>query len=634
MAPSDTHRKLTAILCADVAGYSRLMGADEEATIETLTAYRRVFISHIATRRGSVVDAKGDAILAEFSSVVDAVSSAVEIQRELAEINAELPEDRRMDFRIGINLDDVVVKDDVIYGDGVNVAARLESLAEPGGICISRPVHDQVESKLKLEYDFLGEQQVKNIAKPVRAYKVLLEPGQALTRTERALRKLARGWRKGALVAMAAVLVALVAALAWNLYRQSVVESALAAFEKEAAFPLPEKPSIAVLAFQNMSNDPQQEYFSDGLSENIITRLTGLSGLLVIARNSSFKYKGQPVDVRQVGRELGVRFVLEGSVQQAAGQIRINVQLIDAATGNHLWAESYDRQMQDVFAIQDEITEEVVTELAVQLTSGEQARLYHRGTDNIQANTLFLRALKDFRVMKRGANHQARIRLEKALALDPDYSAAYMLLSISHSMAVMHKWSKNYREDIGRAETLAKQALALDESNSGAYAALSFLHVIKKEYGLAIAEGEKAVALNPNMGDAHAILATAFLFSGRPEDAIPMIKTAMRLSPYYPDSYLGLLGLSLSAVGRYESAVVAANSLLERNPDTGHSAHVMLALSQAALGRMDETRAATEKILQANPKFSTKQFVGRSPFNFPTVRERISELLREAGLPE
>ncbi|MBW7998534.1 MAG: adenylate/guanylate cyclase domain-containing protein, partial [Candidatus Glassbacteria bacterium] len=396
MDPSDTHRKLTAILSADVAGYSRLMGADEEATIETLTAYRKVFLSYIENHRGRVVDAKGDAILAEFSSVVDAVSSAVEIQRELAAKNAALPDDRRMDFRIGINLGDVVVKDDVIYGDGVNVAARLESLAEPGGICISRPVYDQVESKLKLEYDFLGEQQVKNIAKPVRAYKVLLEPGQAPTRTERALRKLARGWRKAALAATVTVLVALVAALAWNLYRQSVSDSALAAFEKEAAFPLPNKPSIAVLAFDNLSGDPEQEYFSDGLSENLITTLAKIPQLFVIARNSSFKYKGQQVDVRQVGRELGVRYVLEGSVQKAGDHIRITAQLIDAATGNHLWAGSYDREQKDIFQVMDDVTWQVVKELEVKLTYGEMVRHAMKGTKNFAALEIYLKAVHKF----------------------------------------------------------------------------------------------------------------------------------------------------------------------------------------------------------------------------------------------
>ncbi len=336
-----TQRKLTAILCADVAGYSRLMGDDEEATIETLTAYRKVFTSEIKKHRGRVVDAKGDAILAEFASVVDAVNGAVEIQRKLAEQNAELPDERRMDFRIGINLGDVVVKDGVIYGDGVNIAARVEALAEPGGICISRPVFDQVESKLNLECEYLGEQKVKNIAKPVRAYKV------NLTQPERG-----------------------------EQVEQPEAVSTASLVPDGISLELPDKPSIAVLAFENMSGDSEQEYFSDGIAEDIITDLSKLSELFVIARNASFSYKGKAVLPQQVGRELGVRYILEGSVRKAGNRVRINAQLIDASTEKHLWAERYDRELKDIFALQDELTEKIVRALDVTLISGEQARFW------------------------------------------------------------------------------------------------------------------------------------------------------------------------------------------------------------------------------------------------------------------
>ncbi|MCZ6472307.1 MAG: adenylate/guanylate cyclase domain-containing protein, partial [SAR324 cluster bacterium] len=336
-ANKGTQRKLTAILCADVVGYSRLMGDDEEATIEILTAYRKVFTSKIKKHRGRVVDAKGDAILAEFAAVTDSVSCAVEIQQGLAERNIKLADNRRMDFRIGVNLGEVMVKGEEIYGDGINVAARLESLAEPGGICISRNVYDQVKNKLKLEYEYLGEQQVKNIAEPVRAYNVNFTQSDDDKKVE-----------------------------------QPVPISADSLIPGGISLELPDRPSIAVLAFENMSSDPDQEYFSDGITEDIITDLSKISNLFVIARNASFTYKGRSVNPKQVAGELGVRFVLEGSVRKAGSRVRITAQLIEAATDSHLWAERYDRELEDVFAVQDDITFEIVTALDVKLVKGEQ----------------------------------------------------------------------------------------------------------------------------------------------------------------------------------------------------------------------------------------------------------------------
>jgi len=318
VATSDVQRKLTAILCTDVVGYSRLMGDDPEGTLATLTKYRKVFSDKIQEYKGRVVNAPGDSLLADFTSVVDAVSCAVDIQRELAERNQELPDTRRMDFRIGVNLGDVLVQDGDIYGDGVNVAARLESLAEPGGICISGNVQDQVKARLPLHFEYMGEQQVKNIADPVRAYRVLTKPGDAAHRVIGAKRKLATQWRRAVLAAAMLVVVGGGSFLGWNYYQQSASNAALAAFENEAAFTLPDKPSIAVLAFANLSNDPEQEYFSDGIAESITTRLASLTDIFVIARNSAFIYKGKPVDIRRVSREQGVRYVLEGSAKKDA----------------------------------------------------------------------------------------------------------------------------------------------------------------------------------------------------------------------------------------------------------------------------------------------------------------------------
>jgi len=372
MSEEPVKRKLSAILSADVKGYSRLMGEDEVATIRTLEDYRQVVSGLIKKHRGRVVDSPGDNVLAEFASVVDAVQSAVEIQKELKERNAGLPENRKMQFRIGINLGDVVEEGERIYGDGVNVAARIEGLAEGGGICISGTAFDQVKNKLKLGYEYLGDHTVKNIAEPVRVYKVLMEPehaGKVIGET----RPQPKQWRWAAIGAVAILIIVSGVFAIWNFYLRPDVEPA--SLEK-LAFPLPEKPSIAVLPFTNMSEDPKQEYFSDGITEEIITALSKTPKMLVIGRNSTFSYKGKPVKVHQVAEELGVQYVLEGSVRKAGDKIRITAQLIDALTGHHLWAERYDKDLKDIFALQDEITRKIFTALQVKLTEGEHARLW------------------------------------------------------------------------------------------------------------------------------------------------------------------------------------------------------------------------------------------------------------------
>jgi TolB-like protein/class 3 adenylate cyclase len=352
----DFKRKLTAILSADVKGYSRLMGEDEEATVRTITAYRKVITEVVQKHRGRVVDSPGDNILAEFASVVDAVRGAVEIQEELKVRNAELPEKRRMEFRIGVNLGDVIHEEERIYGDGVNVAARVESLAEAGGICISRSAYDQVKNKLTLGYENLGEYSVKNIAEPVRIYKVLMDPESAGKVIGERRVEPKRGLRV-AIAAVIAFLLVVGGAVLWKSYQPTVSPPEEVASEKKMAFPLPDKPSLAVLPFDNMSGDSSQDYFSDGITESIITALSNVSNLFVIARNSTFTYKGKPVKVQQVAEELGIRFVLEGSVQRSGDRVRITAQLNDALTGHHLWAENYDREIGDIFALQDDITE-------------------------------------------------------------------------------------------------------------------------------------------------------------------------------------------------------------------------------------------------------------------------------------
>jgi len=631
----DTHRKLTAILCADVVGYSRLMGADEEATIETLTAYRKVFTSEIKKHRGRVVDAKGDAILAEFASVVDAVNGAVEIQRELAEKNTEFSDDRRMDFRIGINLGDVVVKDDVIYGDGVNVAARLESLAEPGGICISRPVHDQVRAKVDLEYDYLGEHKVKNIAEPVRVYKVLLKPGQAPTRLRQAARTLARSKRKIALGVVAAVVVALVAVVGWNYYQQRTAAAALAVFEQEVDYPLPEKPSIAILAFENMSGDPEQEYFGDSLSENIITGLAGVDDLFVIARNSSFKYKGKSVDVRQIGRELGVRYVLEGTVQKAEKRVRVTAQLIDAATGHHLWAGRYDQELVDFFALQDEITRNIMGELLGKLIWGESSRGIVSSTKNLDALAALYRADKHFKRWGKKDMLLAREWTLKAIALDPNFPQAYSALAWSYILPVFFGYSDSPGEDLLQGGEHAKKALALSSGKSG-LAPLGYIQMIKKEHTQAIATFEKAVAVRPSDARFHAFLSRSLDFNGQPAEAIKEMKIAMRLAPFYPEWWLSALALTYFNNTQYEKAVEACLNLRKRGSSRTWWLRTIIA-SYMALGKEAEARAEVKKYLVAEPDASlatTRKYFKPWPYREFSWLDRMNEFLRKAGLPD
>ena len=413
-----------AILSADVKGYSRLMGEDEEATVRTITAHRKVITSVIQKYRGRVVDSPGDNILAEFVSVVDAVQSAVEIQEVVRAKNAELPDERKMEFRVGINLGDVIQEGERIYGDGVNIAARVEGLADPGGICISGSAYEQIENKLALGYDYIGEHTVKNIVKPIRVYRVPTGPEILQKVTEE--KRPAPSWQRTALAVVIALVVVAGGVAIWKTYRPSP-QMEVASVEK-MAFPLPDKPSIAVLPFTNLSDDPEQDYFSDGLTEEIISALGSVPRLFVIARNSTFTYKGKPVKVQQVAEELGVRYVLEGSVRKSGDKMRITAQLIDALNGHHLWAKRYDRNLSDIFAVQDEITKKIITAMQVKLTEGEQIRAAARGTANLEAYLKCLQAKEYIQLVNIESIALAKQLAEEAIALDPEYAWAYYTL--------------------------------------------------------------------------------------------------------------------------------------------------------------------------------------------------------------
>ncbi|MGH8008053.1 MAG: adenylate/guanylate cyclase domain-containing protein, partial [Candidatus Binatia bacterium] len=547
--PQGVERKLTAILSADVKGYSRLMSEDEVATIRTLTAYREVIGARVHQHRGRVVDSPGDNLLAEFASVVDAVQCAVEIQQALKIKNAPLPDSRKMEFRIGINLGDVVVEGERIYGDGVNIAARLEGLAEAGGICISGTVYDQVENKLALDYEYIGEQAVKNIARPVRVYRVQSAPGGAASPVSQ---------------------------------------------DKAPVLTLPDKPSIAVLPFANLSGDAEQEYFSDGITEDLITDLSKLSGLFVIARYSVFAYKGKATQVGQIGTELGVRYVLEGSVRKAGNRVRITAQLIDATNSYHLWAERYDRELQDIFAVQDDVTQQIVAALKVTLTQGEQKRLGRTPTDNLEAYDCYLRGLECYAHRTHEAVMQARQMFEKVLVLDPAFAAASVWLSRTYLTEWIFQWSQD-PQTLEQVLRLAQKAVALDDSLPAAHETLSLAYVGKKQHAQALAEAEKAVALDPNDASARVTLGEILSLAGRPEEALQLIDQAMRLNPHYPPSYLFALGQALYLTGQHEEAVHAFKRVLTRNPDY-LTACVLLASVSSELGREEEARLAVAAV--------------------------------------
>jgi len=632
-------RRLAAIFSTDVQGYSRLMGEDEVATIRTITAYREVMATLIQQHRGRVVDSPGDNLLAEFASVVEAVQCAVAIQRELRVRNAELQPHRRMEFRIGLNLGDVIAEGERIYGDGVNIAARLEGLAEAGGLCISGTVYDQVKTRLALGYEDLGAQAVKNIAEPVRVYRVRLEPeavapaaseqeemlvvgagrtqpkkGDAAHRVLRLLRQ------KGVLALLGLVLILGGLVAGWQRYLAT----------RSPVLAVPAKPSIAVLPFANLSGDPAQDYFSDGMTEVLITDLSKVADLFVIARNSVFTYKGKAVEVSRVGKELGVRYVLEGSVLKAGDKVRITAQLVDATTAYHLWSERYDRDLQNIFALQDELAQKILLALRVKLTPAEQARFRRAPTANLEAYDYFLRGRESYWRFTKEANVQAQQMFERAISLDPQYAAAYAALSTSRFQDWRNGWSP--QSALEQVLALAQKAVELDDSLPLAQRALSFVYLWKKQHDRAMAAAERSLALDPNDADSHLTLAGVLNFAGRPEEAIGVMAQAMRLNPAYPVQYLVRLGTAYHLTGRYEEAITAAQRALARNPNV-FGAHELLALSASELGREKEARAAVAELLKLAPNFPLLETQKLTlPYKDPAIVERHLDLLHRVGV--
>jgi adenylate cyclase len=625
MAEKGFKRKLTVILSTDVVEYSRLMGEDEEATVRTITASREVLTALIQQHNGKVLDSPGDNLLAEFVSVVDAVQCAVAVQKEIKARNDQLPENRRMQFRIGINLGDVIQEEERIYGDGVNIAARLEGLANPGGICISKTAFDQIESKLPYGYEFLGDQPVKNIAKPVSAYRVLMEPRVTVAGEKVKAPKAPLWQRKTALVGALILIVAIIGVGVWSTYfRATSIEPASV---EKMAFPLPEKPSIAVLPFTNMSGDPEQEYFSDGLTEDLITALSKYRGLFVISRNSVFTYKGQAVKPEQVREELGVRYMLEGSVRKGGKRVRITAQLIDTTTGGHQWAERYDRELKDIFTLQDEITQQIVSALGVKFKQIEQERALRKDTANLNAFDYNWRGWWYYQRFTKEDNEQARRMFEKAIEIEPKFADAYAGLGLTYYEQWVRLWSQD-PQSLERAFELAKRAIALDDSRSAAYTLLSHVYLWRKQHAQAIAEQEKAIALNPNDAYGYADLAETLIWAGKPSEALGLVEKAMRLNPHYPANFLYTLGSAYSRMERYEEAVAALKRVLTRSPD--HiGGHLLLATIYSEVGREEEARAHVAEALRVSPQLSLEVLRQRLPAALP---ERVIDALRKAGL--
>lgn len=584
-------RKLAAIFAADMVGYSRLMAADEEGTIARQKTHSEALIDpKIAEHGGRIVKLMGDGMLVEFASVVDAVHCAIEVQQGFAEREDDVPIDRRIRYRIGINLGDIVVDGDDILGDGVNVAARMEALAPPGGICISDVVHQSLAGKIDLAFEDLGEQQLKNIERPVRVF-----------------------------------------ALSFDAEKGVADRAAEANDVRPLA--LPDKPSIAVLAFTNMSGDSEQEYFGDGIAEDIIISLSKISSLFVIARNSSFAYKNKATDIRDVARDLGVQYVLEGSVRKGGQRLRITAQLIEATTGNHLWAERYDRDLEDIFDVQDEITQEITTALQVQLTEGEQVRLRRRQTTSLEAWDLYVRARTNFFKLTPEALVQTREQLDRALELDPNFAAPWSLLAWVHHAEGGLGWSVSSDASFEAGANAALKALEIDDADGDALSILGAIRTHQRRYDEGEEVGRKAIELSPSTSDAYVQYARLMNLTGRAEQAKILIEKAMRLCPIYPALYLSQLALSYRMLGLYDEAIAANLKVLARTPENAFS-DLRLAACYMETGREEEARFHIREALRKNPQYTLAQVRVVEPHRDESDMSRYLDSLRQAGLPE
>ncbi len=586
MAEERVQRRLIAILAADVVGYSRLMEADEEGTRARLRSLHSELIDpRIAADGGRIVKTMGDGILVEFPSIVDAVRNALAIQGAMRRRNADIPEESRIVFRVGVNLGDVIIEGDDIHGDGVNIAARLEGLCEPGEVYVSGNVYDQAAGKLVASFEDLGEQTVKNIAKPVRVYRA----------------------------------------------RELSEETANTADTTEP-LPLPDKPSIAVLPFDNMSGDPEQEYFSDGLAEDIITDLSKISGLFVIARNSAFAFKGRPIDVRRVAEELGVRYVLEGSVRKAGGKVRINAQLIDARSGGHIWAERYDGVLEDIFSLQDNITAQIVAAMQVSLTPTDKALTKRKPTDSVEAYDLFLKGRANFHRYTPDHMLEAIKCFEEAIEIDLNFADAYGYLSYSHILGWVFLWP-GFDDALVRGNELAERGVALDGASAINVLRLGWAQTYLRRYDQANANLEKALTLAHNNAEVYAMFGIALNWLGNPQRALEMLEKAISLDTFAPPTWEWNMGHSHLLLRQYDEAASRFLKTIERSPKFVH-AFILLACAYVELDRLDDARGAIKTALEITPQYTLKEATRIFPYRIDEVRNHFLDSLRKAGMPE
>ncbi|MDJ0982503.1 MAG: adenylate/guanylate cyclase domain-containing protein [Kiloniellales bacterium] len=633
MDPEPLPRKLVAILYADVAEYSRLTGEDEDATHRRLAQYLDLLTATVDSYGGEVMNFAGDAALAKFEAIVDALSCAARIQSEIKIRNDELAEDKKVQFRIGVNLADVIEDRRDIYGDGVNVAARLESLAAPGGICVSESVHSAIGSKLPFEYEFLGEREVKNIVSAVKVYQIHLKPGAELPEPTGVSKRKRQIRRQVAVAAGVALMLSAGGLVAWfepweTAERASPLD--------RTAFEVPDKPSIAVLPFENMSDDPKQEYFADGVTEDLTTDLSKLSGLFVVARDSSFAYKGKPLNVQDVARELGVRYVLEGSVRRSDGQIRINAQLIDGFSGGHLWAERYDASMTDIFALQDKVTQNVVTALAVRLTEPEREHQEKNGDP--KAYDAFLRGRAYYNLSTPEDYARALPYFEKAIQLDPGYPRAHAWLAAMYWNLWNEDWQATLEmtadQAIKKLELHLEAAMA-DPTPMAHYVAAAF-YAAQGRYDEAIAQSNRAILMDPNSAIGYKGLGRILNKAGRPEEGLEVIKKATRLDPRGDDggddTYR--IGEALFLLGRYEEAATMFRRYIDRSGDEEWGS-LLLAANYAQLGRTKDAEAAIARFDEIRAKRGLRPYTLAEFDDWafaPSVRERYRESLRKAGM--
>jgi adenylate cyclase len=582
-------RRLAAILLTDMVGYSRLMGLDEEGTIARQKAHREELIDpKISAHGGRIVKTTGDGLLVEFPSIVDAVKCAVEVQKDIYGRNTNVPEDQRIQYRIGINLGDIVIDGDDILGDGVNVAARLEGLAKPGGICISGTVHDHLAGKTDIIFEDAGEQTVKNVPRPVRV---------------------------------------------WHWEADQLASGQINAGEQ---LPLPDKPSIAVLPFDNMSGDPEQEYFADGIAEDVITALSRFRSLFVIARNSSFTYKGGAVDITRVGRELGVRYVVEGSVRKAGNRVRITAQLIDATSGSHLWADRFDGSLNDVFDLQDRITEQIVVAVEPEIQTRERARARRKPPESLDAWELAQRGLSHFYRVNKTDRAEAIRLFKAAIALDPEFAAAHAHLAQALWASVVQGYAEDTAKAIASARASAEQAISLDPNEPMAHYALGRVHTFTGETEMAIGEMQTAIAINPNFARGHFGLGQAYYYgAGQAEQALPHYDAALRLSPRDPLRWSPLMfkGSALRILDRHDEAIAHCRQACQV-PDCGWVPHTHLAAALAEAGQKSEAQAAVEKAMQLQPALSISFIRDRFVSMHKTSSKSLFDSLRKASVPE